>query len=72
MCLNRPLWSVLRDGPDSSFARWFDVDWSSGQLILPVLGAPIGTVVAEGQLTVDDAGGEAVLRYHDHVFPLPQ
>ena len=26
--LNAALWSVLRDGPSSPFARWFDVDWS--------------------------------------------
>ena len=33
--LNRMLWAVLRDGPTSAHASWFDVDWESGQLLLP-------------------------------------
>ncbi len=64
--LNRPLWGVLRDGPDSEFASWFDVDWTAGdgRLLLPVLGGPVKECL--GDLTVR---GD-VLRYFDHVFPL--
>ncbi|MEG3626916.1 malto-oligosyltrehalose synthase [Streptomyces poriticola] len=63
---NPALWEVLRDGPASPRARWFDVDWEAqdGQLLLPVLGGPLGEVI--GDLRVD---GDA-LRYHDHAFPL--
>ncbi|MFI6245687.1 malto-oligosyltrehalose synthase [Streptomyces sp. NPDC051016] len=63
---NHALWEVLREGPKSPYARWFDVDWAAqgGQLLLPVLGAPLGDVL--GQLVVD---GD-VLRYHEHAFPL--
>ncbi len=70
--LNAALWSVLRDGPASPYARWFDVDWSGGDhaVLMPVLGDRIGTVVAAGQLHVDRSGPEPVLRYHDHVFPV--
>lgn len=75
---NRELWSVLRDGPASPFAEWFDIDWSTPgrSLLMPVLGDPIGNVLAAGDLTVevgagDDLdGGETVLRYHDHEFPV--
>jgi len=69
---NTALWSVLRDGPGSPFASWFDVDWSveSRALMMPVLGSRIGTVLADGELVVDKSGDEPVLRYHDHVFPL--
>ncbi|MFD8981210.1 malto-oligosyltrehalose synthase [Streptomyces sp. NPDC059564] len=62
--LNRPLWEVLREGPRSPYARWFDIDWEAGggQLLLPVL--------AE---SADPAGyrvdGE-VLRYEEREFPL--
>ncbi|MEU9006896.1 malto-oligosyltrehalose synthase [Streptomyces sp. NPDC048551] len=62
--LNRPLWEVLREGPRSAYARWFDIDWEAGggQLLLPVLGEP-----------PDPAGyrvdGE-VLRYEEREFPL--
>ncbi|MCU7825401.1 malto-oligosyltrehalose synthase [Kitasatospora sp. DSM 101779] len=72
--LNQPLWQVLRDGPDSAFATWFDIDWTAqpgpsdapgrGRLLLPLLGDRLGSVL--DQLVVD---GE-MLRYHDHAFPL--
>ncbi|MFF7456686.1 malto-oligosyltrehalose synthase [Kitasatospora sp. NPDC008115] len=72
--LNRPLWQVLRDGPDSPYARWFDIDWQAlpgppdapgrGRVLLPLLGDRLGAVL--DQLAVD---GDT-LRYHDHVLPL--
>ncbi|WP_326755538.1 malto-oligosyltrehalose synthase [Streptomyces hirsutus] len=63
---NRALWEVLREGPSSRHARWFDIDWEaqSGQVLLPVLGGPLGAEL--DRLKVD---GD-VLRYHDHAFPL--
>lgn len=70
--LNVVLWSVLRDGPESPYAGWFDVDWDlqHGALLMPVLGRRIGEVVDAGELVLDRSGGEPVLRYHDHVFPV--
>ncbi|MFI1257603.1 malto-oligosyltrehalose synthase [Streptomyces netropsis] len=64
--LNGPLWEVLRDGPASPYARWFDIDWAEhgGKVLLPVLGGRLGEELAH--LRVVD--GE--LRCHDHVFPL--
>ncbi|OZB46850.1 MAG: malto-oligosyltrehalose synthase, partial [Cellulomonas sp. 14-74-6] len=74
---NQPLWSVLAEGPDSPYASWFDVDWSGGEgaLLIPVLGDRIGTVLARGELTLEQEdvlgdGTRAVLRYHEHVFPV--
>ena len=75
---NRALWSVLREGPESPFSAWFDVDWSAqdGALLLPVLGRRIGECLRTGELNVDrsDAAvaefGGPVLRYFGHVFPL--
>lgn len=66
--LNTALWSVLRDGPTSPYAEWFDVDWGAGNqpLLMAVLGQRIGKVLADGELSVD---GD-VLRYYDHEFPL--
>ncbi len=57
---------MLREGPDSPYARWFDVDWAAGggKVLLPVLGGPLG-----GELEHLAVDGE-VLRYHDHAFPL--
>ncbi|MBN0040019.1 malto-oligosyltrehalose synthase [Cellulosimicrobium cellulans] len=75
---NRALWSVLEEGPDSPYARWFDVDWSAGEgaVLMPVLGARLGDVLAAGELVLDEVSvpGERsprrVLRYYDHVFPV--
>ncbi|MFI1762619.1 malto-oligosyltrehalose synthase [Streptomyces sp. NPDC020800] len=63
---NHALWEVLREGPGSPYARWFDIDWEAqgGRVLLPVLGGPVGAEL--DRLVVD---GD-VLRYHDHVFPL--
>jgi len=70
--LNSALWSVLRDGPGSPFARWFDVDWTVADraVLMPVLGHRIGAVLAAGELTVDRSGAEPVLRYFEHEFPI--
>ena len=70
--LNAALWSVLRDGPGSPFARWFDVDWTAASraVLMPVLGSRIGKVLARGEITVDHSGDEPVLRYFDHEFPI--
>ncbi|OEJ24479.1 malto-oligosyltrehalose synthase [Streptomyces agglomeratus] len=64
--LNRPLWEVLREGPGSPYAGWFDIDWEGGdgKVLLPVLAHRIGEELED--LTVD---GET-LRYYDHTFPL--
>jgi (1->4)-alpha-D-glucan 1-alpha-D-glucosylmutase len=60
---NPAWWDVLRRGPASAYASWFDIDWSRGRLLLPVL--------ADTPTALDDlkiADGE--LRYHEHRFPI--
>ncbi|MFJ3538260.1 malto-oligosyltrehalose synthase [Streptomyces sp. NPDC090109] len=63
---NHALRAVLRDGPDSPYARWFDVDWRAGdgRLLLPVLPARLPEV--RDRLRV--SGG--VLRLDGQEFPL--
>jgi (1->4)-alpha-D-glucan 1-alpha-D-glucosylmutase len=80
--LNGPLWAVLRDGPGSAYASWFDIDWEAlgGKVLLPVLGEPLPEpsawqetrpdVLGELAVVRDEAAGGRVLRYHDHRFPL--
>ncbi|MFE2274520.1 malto-oligosyltrehalose synthase [Streptomyces lavendulae] len=79
--LNRPLWEVLREGPRSPYARWFDVDWEAGdgRLLLPVLGEPPRTdgfrVDADGELLRYAEGGterEFPLRAGTAGLPLPE
>ncbi|QGN49003.1 malto-oligosyltrehalose synthase [Micromonospora sp. WMMC415] len=60
---NPAWWDVLRRGRDSAYARWFDIDWDRGRLLLPVL--------ADDPAALDDlkvVDGE--LRYHEHRFPI--
>ncbi|MCW2680382.1 MAG: malto-oligosyltrehalose synthase [Frankiales bacterium] len=65
---NAQWWSLLRDGRDSPYADWFDVDWDSadnpGKVLVPVLGGPLGEVAGELELLEDR------IRYYDHEFPL--
>jgi (1->4)-alpha-D-glucan 1-alpha-D-glucosylmutase len=52
-------WDVLTHGRESAYASYFDVDWSRGPILLPVLGD-------EGALEVR---GDR-LAYYDHEFPI--
>ncbi|MFD7923063.1 malto-oligosyltrehalose synthase [Streptomyces sp. NPDC059740] len=71
---NEALWHVLREGPHSPYARWFDVDWEEGghdgRILLPVLGGPLAAVTGDLRVERDREDGSAVLRYHDHVLPV--
>jgi (1->4)-alpha-D-glucan 1-alpha-D-glucosylmutase len=65
---NAQWWSLLREGRESPYADWFDVDWESadnpGQVLVPVLGAPLGEVLDELELLEDR------IRYYDHEVPI--
>ncbi|MDB1089174.1 malto-oligosyltrehalose synthase [Streptomyces sp. ACA25] len=64
--LNGPLWDVLRRGPRSRFARWFDIDWQAGhgRILLPVLAGPLGEELSG--ITVHDG----TVRCRNHRFPV--
>ncbi|EWT01004.1 maltooligosyl trehalose synthase, partial [Intrasporangium oryzae NRRL B-24470] len=72
LCLNAPLWHVLRDGTESPYAVWFDVDWDAqgGRILLPVLGGPVEEVLVAGEITLDREGDEDIVRYYDQAFPV--
>ncbi|MFF4172800.1 malto-oligosyltrehalose synthase [Streptomyces sp. NPDC001744] len=74
---NHALRAVLRDGPGSPYARWFDVDWRAGdgRLLLPVLPARLPEVrdrfrVSGGTLRLD--GQEFPLRPGTEGLPLDE
>ncbi len=66
--LNPHWWTMLRDGPSSDAARWFDVDWdlTDGKVIVPKLGDRLDEVVSAGGIDIVD--GE--LRYGPLRFPM--
>src|SRR5690606_36082272 len=62
---------VLRNGRESAYAKFFDIDWSpgngaGGRLALPVLANENGPAA----LTVDRSGPEPMLALHDLRFPI--
>ncbi|HEV7203067.1 MAG TPA: malto-oligosyltrehalose synthase [Jatrophihabitans sp.] len=59
---NKAWWDVLQHGRAAEHARFFDIEWSRGRLLLPVLGDDFD----DSQLEVVD--GE--LRYFEHRFPI--
>jgi len=73
---NRWWRNLLADGPDSPDAPVFDIDWrptgatGRGQVLLPVLGAYYGEVLARGEIRLALEDDEPVVAYHDRRFPL--
>jgi (1->4)-alpha-D-glucan 1-alpha-D-glucosylmutase len=83
--LNAQLWSVLREGPQSPFAHWFDIDWAAqdDKMLLPILARPLRYCLDDLRVTRLSAlpdsvtrqrlprqADEPVLRYHGHVLPI--
>jgi (1->4)-alpha-D-glucan 1-alpha-D-glucosylmutase len=61
---------VLEKGRGSPYARFFDIDWSRGKLLLPVLGKHYGEALEAGELKLEKRDGRWSVRYFDHRFPL--
>src|SRR3954467_3514331 len=62
---------VLEKGRASPYARYFDIDWSRGKLLLPVLGKHYGEALEAGELKVEKGkDGRWSVRYYQHRFPL--
>ena len=68
---------VLRQGPASRYAGFFDIDWAPAdpalrnKVLAPFLGQPYGEVLRAGDLQLDrDAAGTPVIRYFDDIYPV--
>jgi malto-oligosyltrehalose synthase len=71
------LWrQVLRDGPASPAARFFDIDWRPltglvrDKVLLPILDEPYGQALMKGVVQVEPAGNETQLRCGSILLPL--
>ena len=62
---NPAWWSVLAEGRDSAYSGWFDINWETGPIHLPVLGDD-----GLGAVEVVSTGSTHELRYHEHRFPV--
>ena len=56
---NPAWWDVLKLGQESAYAKWFDIDWSRGRIVVPILGDDPILQIADGEL-----------HYAEHRFPL--
>ncbi|MGN6698059.1 MAG: malto-oligosyltrehalose synthase, partial [Thermomicrobiales bacterium] len=72
-----PWWrEVLRFGPASPYAPYFDINWStqphlpSGVLVYPILGQPFGAALEAGELRLRVLDDDLWLCYYDHRLPL--
>jgi len=72
------LWwqDVLENGPSSQYADFFDIDWSPpkidlrNRVLLPILGAPFGKVLEQGEIRLVYETGRFVITYYDHKLPV--
>ncbi|KJK43129.1 maltooligosyl trehalose synthase [Lentzea aerocolonigenes] len=64
MVVPNPWWDdVLANGRNSRYARYFDIDWSSGKVLLPVLAEGAQDEPGEHSVKVDWRRGNSELNY---------
>lgn len=77
---------VLENGPSSPYAQFFDINWDPAQrpatppiswrldqeekLLLPILGAPYGTVLENQEIELVHEEGDFFLRYYSAKLPV--
>jgi (1->4)-alpha-D-glucan 1-alpha-D-glucosylmutase len=67
---------VLENGPISTYAPYFDVDWAPlepelhNKVLLPILGDQYGRVLENGELQLTFRDGAFFLEYYEHVLPI--
>ncbi|HEY0032223.1 MAG TPA: malto-oligosyltrehalose synthase [Devosia sp.] len=74
---NRLWLDVLKHGPQSRYADWFDINWTprrpdlAGKLMVPFLGTPYAEALSNGDLTLKaDEDGLSVWAYDKEKLPI--
>ncbi len=67
---NRWWWDVLQHGRSSRYATFFDVDWSAGALLLPVLEDDYRRVLEAGGIRLVRDEERLLIQHADRRFPL--
>jgi (1->4)-alpha-D-glucan 1-alpha-D-glucosylmutase len=69
-------WDVLARGPESPYAKYFDIDWNSsdprlrGKVLVPVLGDRYHRVLARHELQLETTPAGCLLHYGENPFPI--
>ena len=67
---------LLKNGPESEFAGWFDIDFDGpdpelkGKVHAPFLGEPYGVALSEGKFSLVRHGEGYAIAYGEHLFPI--
>ncbi|MFW5691602.1 MAG: malto-oligosyltrehalose synthase [Chloroflexota bacterium] len=67
---------VLKEGPSSQYAHYFDINWRpqnralDNKVLLPVLGDHYGQVLEAGELKIVYWHGDFYVHYYEHQFPM--
>ncbi len=80
MCIEgqgNALWmDVLENGPSSTSAGFFDIDWHpvkkelENKILIPILGEQYGSALENGDLRLAFEEGSFFVYYHDHKLPI--
>ncbi len=69
-------WDVLKNGPYSDYATFFDIDWDPPEerlrrnILIPILGDHYGRVLEKGEIRLERVDGELCVRYYEHLLPV--
>ena len=67
---------VLENGPSSTYANFFDINWHpvkkelDNKILIPILGDQYGTVLENGELRLSFEEGSFFINYCDHKLPI--
>lgn len=66
---NEWLMDVLSKGPDSKYAKYFDIDWKE-KLMVPFLGVSVEEAIQNNELKLVNRDGKKFISYYDQHYPL--
>lgn len=67
---------VLENGPSSTYANFFDIDWHpvmpelENKILIPILGDQYGTILENGELQLAFVEGSFFVYYYDQKLPI--
>src|SRR5207247_5641195 len=69
--IDNPWWfDVLEKGEESTYAEFFDVNWASKKVLLPILARPYGEALENRELMITVENGRPVLQYYEQKLPI--
>jgi (1->4)-alpha-D-glucan 1-alpha-D-glucosylmutase len=69
--LSNPWWfDVLEKGEDSEYSQFFDVNWESKKVLLPILARPYGETLENHELMLKIENGKPILQYFEQKLPI--